>query len=109
MRRGRRIYYDLFSRFYDGFVSLHSRDKQGAARKFLVNLVPKGTAAVLDLCTGTGTILPLLQNRLGTRGRVVGADFSRGMLQVASTNQRFSPDRIGRMRRLAPAVSQRDL
>ena len=37
MRRVRRAYYDWFSRFYDRFVALHSRDKQGLARKFLVD------------------------------------------------------------------------
>jgi demethylmenaquinone methyltransferase/2-methoxy-6-polyprenyl-1,4-benzoquinol methylase len=84
MRRGRRAYYDRFSRFYDGFVALHSRDKQGLARKFLVDRVPvQNGGSVLDLCTGTATLLTHLQAKIGPNGQVVGLDFSHGMLRVA--------------------------
>jgi ubiquinone/menaquinone biosynthesis C-methylase UbiE len=84
MRRARRAYYDKFSRFYDRFVALHSRDRQGLARKFLVDRVPvqKG-GSILDLCTGTATLLPLLQAKVGPNGQVVGVDFSQGMLKAA--------------------------
>jgi len=89
MKRTRRIYYDKFSRFYDRFVALHSRDKQGLARKFLVEVVPVDDGgSVLDLCTGTGTLLPLLQRKLGESGRVIGADFSHGMLTAAKVKAR---------------------
>ena len=83
MRRLRRAYYDKFSRYYDRFVALHSRDPQGLAREFLAERIPvqKG-GAVLDLCTGTGTLLPHLQEKVGCDGRVVGLDFSRGMLNT---------------------------
>ncbi len=84
MRRARRAYYDKFSRFYDRFVALHSRDKQGLARKFLVEQIPlQNGSSVLDLCTGTGTLLTHLQPKVGAGGIVVGLDFSRGMLRVA--------------------------
>jgi demethylphylloquinol methyltransferase len=84
MRRGRRAYYDKFSTFYDRFVSLHSRDKQGLARKFLVDRVPvQDGGSVLDLCTGTGTLLSHLQAKVGPNGQVFGVDFSHGMLKVA--------------------------
>ena len=81
MRRLRRSYYDKFSRFYDRFVALHSRDPQGQARNFLAEqaAVPKG-GAVLDLCTGTGALLSHLQEKVGREGLVIGLDFSRGML-----------------------------
>ena len=89
MTRTRRFYYDKFSRFYDRFVALHSRDKLGLARKFLVELIPvDGAGAVLDLCTGTGTLLLLLQDKLGATGRVIGADFPHGMLTVAQGKTR---------------------
>ena len=79
MRRARRAYYDRFSRFYDCFVALHSRDKQGLARKFLVDRVPvENGGSVLDLCTGTGTLLTHLQAKVGRCGQVFGVDFSRG-------------------------------
>jgi demethylmenaquinone methyltransferase/2-methoxy-6-polyprenyl-1,4-benzoquinol methylase len=84
MRHARRVYYDIFSRFYDRFVSFHSRDRQGSARTFLVERVPvQRGGSVLDLCTGTGTLLPHLQAKVGTTGRVVGVDFSPGMLKMA--------------------------
>jgi ubiquinone/menaquinone biosynthesis C-methylase UbiE len=84
MGHGRRAYYDIFSRFYDGFVALHSRDPQGVARKFLVDKVPvQNGGSVLDLCTGTGTLLTHLQAKVGPNGQVVGVDFSPGMLKVA--------------------------
>ncbi|HLI62362.1 MAG TPA: class I SAM-dependent methyltransferase [Terriglobales bacterium] len=89
MRRGRRAYYDKFSRFYDRFVALHSRDKQGVARKFLADQVPVANGgSVLDLCTGTATLLTHLQAKVGANGRVVGVDFSHGMLQVAREKTR---------------------
>ncbi len=84
MRHTRQVYYDIFSRFYDRFVALHSRDKQGLARKFLVEQIPvQRGGRLLDLCTGTGTLLTYLRAKVGPDGEVVGADFSRGMLNVA--------------------------
>jgi ubiquinone/menaquinone biosynthesis C-methylase UbiE len=84
MRRGKRAYYDMFSRFYDRFVALHSRDKQGLARKFLVDQIPvQNPGSILDLCTGTGTLLTHMQAKAGPNGQVVGVDFSHGMLKVA--------------------------
>jgi ubiquinone/menaquinone biosynthesis C-methylase UbiE len=85
MRRLRRSYYDKFSRFYDRFVALHSRDDAGLARKFLADqLAPRAAGAVLDICTGTATLLPHLRDRVGRDGRVVGLDFSTGMLRTAN-------------------------
>jgi ubiquinone/menaquinone biosynthesis C-methylase UbiE len=93
MRRTRRIYYDKFSTFYDRFVALHSRDKQGLARKFLADRVPlQSGSSVLDLCTGTATLLTLLQGKVGATGQVVGVDFSHGMLMVARDKTRTLPN-----------------
>ncbi|MGC9197770.1 MAG: methyltransferase domain-containing protein [Acidobacteriaceae bacterium] len=84
MRRFRRLYYDIFSRFYDRFVALHSHDRLDSARGFLTAIVPaEEGGVVLDLCTGTGTLLPYLQAKVGEQGRVVGVDFSVGMLRKA--------------------------
>jgi demethylmenaquinone methyltransferase/2-methoxy-6-polyprenyl-1,4-benzoquinol methylase len=80
----RRVYYNGFSTFYDRFIDFHSRDKQGLARRFLADQLPVGEgASVLDLCTGTATLLSQLQAKVGPDGRVVGVDFSRGMLKVS--------------------------
>ncbi len=84
MRRMRQAYYDVFSGVYDRFVALHSRDREGLARKFLVAQAPlQNGGTVLDLCTGTGTLLTHLQEKVGPDGYVVGVDFSHGMLEKA--------------------------
>jgi len=89
MRRGRRAYYDAFSKFYDRFVALHSGDKQGLARQFLADHIPRdASSSVLDLCTGTGSILRHIQSRVGPEGRTIGVDFSHGMLKVAGEKTR---------------------
>ena len=83
MKNFRRKYYDVFSKYYDRFVALHSRDTQGGLRKFLSDKIPvKEGDCVLDICTGTGTLLRYLRQRVGAKGLVVGVDFSLGMLEV---------------------------
>ena len=80
----RRAYYNGFSTFYDRFVDFHSRNKQGPARKFLADRLPvEEGATVLDICTGTATLLSHLQEKVGRDGLVAGVDFSSGMLKVA--------------------------
>jgi ubiquinone/menaquinone biosynthesis C-methylase UbiE len=89
MRNFRRKYYDAFSRHYDGFVALHSRDTQSGLRKFLSSKIPVGEAgSVLDLCTGTGTLLRHLRQKVGEKGLVAGVDFSWGMLKVCRMKTR---------------------
>jgi ubiquinone/menaquinone biosynthesis C-methylase UbiE len=83
-RRYRVRYYDAFSRVYDRFVAAHSSDRQGRLREVLAERTSlvRGDRA-LDLCTGTGSLLPSLARRTGGTGLVVGLDFSRGMLTQA--------------------------
>ena len=51
MKNLRQSYYDSFSKFYDRFVSLHSRAPQGALKKFLAELAPMEEGErVLDIC-----------------------------------------------------------
>lgn len=40
--------------------------------------------SALDLCCGTGDVALVLAERVGPEGRVIGADFSRPMLEIAS-------------------------
>jgi demethylmenaquinone methyltransferase / 2-methoxy-6-polyprenyl-1,4-benzoquinol methylase len=88
MRSLRRRFYDLFSRGYDRFVRLHSGDEAQGGRRFLVErLDPQPGEYVLDVCTGTGEIAIRLARRLEGRGRVLGLDFSRGMLSRAREKQ----------------------
>jgi ubiquinone/menaquinone biosynthesis C-methylase UbiE len=77
-------YYDAFSRVYDRFVAAHSSDREGRLRELLADRTALSRGArALDLCTGTGAMLPGLARRAGAGGLVVGLDFSRGMLQQA--------------------------
>jgi len=93
MRRVRRAYYNKFSKYYDRFVALHSRDTQGSARRFLADRLPvENGASVLDLCTGTASLLSHLQAKVGRDGQVVGVDFSHGMLKVAREKTRSFPN-----------------
>jgi len=83
VRNFRRKYYDVFSTYYDRFVALHSRDAQGGLREFLSTRIPVAEGDfILDLCTGTGTLLGYLRQRVGEKGLVVGVDFSSGMLKA---------------------------
>jgi len=83
MQNYRRSYYNLFSRFYDRFVALHASDAQSVARPYLSELVPATEGErILDICTGTGSLLPYLCRKVGRNGSVFGVDFSRGMLAV---------------------------
>ncbi len=80
----RQKYYNLFSKFYDNFIKLHSGDKQEQLRKFFVeqlNLSNKDT--VLDICCGTGATTGAIYNILKNNGIVIGLDFSPGMIQKA--------------------------
>jgi ubiquinone/menaquinone biosynthesis C-methylase UbiE len=92
----RRMYYDLFSKFYDPVIRLHSKDREGNIRRFLVeetNLA-KGDRA-LDLCTGTGSVAAALAGKVGETGVVVGLDFSAGMLRKAK--EKAEKLNLGRM------------
>ena len=86
MKRFRQIYYDYFSCIYDRFVALHSTDKTLALRKFLADTtgLEKGDTA-LDICTGTGSTLIPLKEKIQTQGLLVGVDFSLGMLKAAKS------------------------
>lgn len=84
MRRLRRSYYDFFSHIYDWVIKIHSADKSGELRKFLLERSGVGRGdKVLDLCTGTGAVALEAAGRIGVEGLVVGVDFSRGMLEKA--------------------------
>ena len=82
--RFRIAYYNLFSEVYDPFINLHSGDHNAALRDELAAaLALEPDDAVLDLCTGTGSMLPALARQVGETGSVVGVDFSPGMLNKA--------------------------
>lgn len=72
--------FNRISRRYDLANSVLSFGIHHLWRRSLVRMVPKSQSLqVLDLCTGTGDLLPILKARFGT---VTGADFSIGMLKA---------------------------
>jgi len=80
----RQVYYDLFSKVYDFVIRLHSSDREGSLRRFIVektDLSEGGRA--LDLCTGTGSVAIELAKKIGEKGLIIALDFSRGMLRKA--------------------------
>jgi ubiquinone/menaquinone biosynthesis C-methylase UbiE len=86
LRAGRRIYYNIFSHFYDGFIKLHSRNYGAETREFLADsaqLENKIRAKVLDICCGTGSVILSFAERFSDI-LAIGYDFSHGMLLKAS-------------------------
>jgi len=83
MKRFRQKYYDYFSHIYDRFVALHSTDRGLGLRYFLADTtgLKKGDK-VLDICTGTGSALIPLQEKVQAQGLAIGVDFSIGMLKA---------------------------
>ncbi len=74
-------YYNLISRLYDPFTgSAYTRARQEAVRE--LRLLPGST--VLDLACGTGQNFPILIEALGPEGRIIGLDYSQGMLRRAA-------------------------
>ena len=68
--------YDLFNAASTFFLDSHWR--RSASR-----IVEKEDAKVLDLCTGTAEFALAFSKQLNGKGRVVGVDFSKGMLKLA--------------------------
>ncbi len=89
LRKNRVKYYNAFSHVYDKFIAMHSKDLQQKARNFLITTVnPREGDTIIDICTGTGSLLPLFAERVKESGRVLGIDFSIGMLRVARAKTR---------------------
>ncbi|MGY1739123.1 MULTISPECIES: class I SAM-dependent methyltransferase [unclassified Blastococcus] len=78
-------HYDVFAWVYEsGTEFLHGGHRREAVE--LLRLQRGQT--VLDVPTGTGASLPLLRERVGPYGRVVGVDYSPGMLSRARAKVR---------------------
>jgi demethylphylloquinol methyltransferase len=77
---------------YDRFVAAHSSDREGRLREALADRAELQPGdRVLDLCTGTGAMLPALAGRVGAQGLAIGLDFSRGMLERARAKAAGTP------------------
>lgn len=73
-------YYDLFSRVYDLAIE---RTYRPYRKQIADALGLSADSRVLDVACGTGQNFAQLVAKLGPEGRVVGVDFSAGMLEVA--------------------------
>lgn len=68
--------YDLFNTASTFFLDSHWRRCASRA-------VEKKDAKILDLCTGTAELALAFSRQLNGKGRVIGVDFSKGMLDLA--------------------------
>lgn len=72
-----RVWYDLFSTFYDAALE---RPYLAHRQQALDALAPGPGMTVVDVGCGTGASFPLLAAAVGPQGRVIGIDASPGML-----------------------------
>lgn len=100
-------WYDTFSGFYDHSVERVYRPYRGPAVSAL-GLSPG--SSVLDLACGTGPNLEFLADAVGPTGRVVGADFSEGMIGRARRRaERAGWSQVSLIQADARALTRTDL
>lgn len=78
--------YDSAARYYDRLTDLvfgHILNLEKYRRHVIELLGDLDGAIVLDVGCGTGRNFPLLVERVGRQGRVIGVDYSQGMLEQA--------------------------
>ena len=80
--------YDRLSRWYDRLAAGSERRAQAASLELLK--VKEGDT-VLEIGSGTGQALLALRRSVGSSGRAIGLDLSRGMLHQAATKLRKAP------------------
>lgn len=82
LRTGRQRFYNIFSHFYDFFITMHSGSNRDETRKYLVDSAKINNTQntkVLDICCGTGSVILAFAKKY-TDIQTVGYDFSPGML-----------------------------
>lgn len=55
-------------------------------KKFVDFAGPRKGEEVLDICSGTGMLTSLIEERVGSSGQVVGIDLARKMVEIARKN-----------------------
>ncbi len=85
IRTGRQKYYNVFARFYDFFIKVHSGHHGDETRNFLVDSVRidnTNKPRILDICCGTGSVILAFAEKYPD-ALTIGYDFSAGMLRKA--------------------------
>ncbi|PSP40488.1 methyltransferase type 11 [Halobacteriales archaeon QH_6_64_20] len=93
---GRRVYdwWSAHQGIYEGFVRLALFGRGRAARRLGLGALGLDPGeAVLDVGCGAGVNFDALAERVGSEGRIVGLDYSRGM--VGGARERASANPIG--------------
>jgi len=83
-------FYGRWARLYDALAALPGVNSWRARAAAALDLSPGDT--VVEMGCGTGANVPLLRERVGAGGRVVGLDLTREMLDRAGDHD----DRVGR-------------
>jgi demethylmenaquinone methyltransferase/2-methoxy-6-polyprenyl-1,4-benzoquinol methylase len=77
-------HYDRIASFYElpgiGGEIFYAKPRRRAVEELRLS----SGAVVLDIACGTGLNFPLLQRAIGPEGRIIGLDYSHGMLQRAT-------------------------
>jgi demethylmenaquinone methyltransferase/2-methoxy-6-polyprenyl-1,4-benzoquinol methylase len=101
--------FDQIAPRYDTANSLFSLDRDRAWRRRAATLTrSKPGQTVLDLCTGTGKLAHELVPLVRPGGRVIGMDFSPGMLELARAREPDVEFRQGDVSRLMEADASVD-
>jgi ubiquinone/menaquinone biosynthesis C-methylase UbiE len=82
LRTGRQRFYNVFSHFYDFFITMHSGSNRDETRRYLVNsstIHNTKDGRVLDICCGTGSVILAFAEKYADI-LAIGYDFSPGML-----------------------------
>ncbi|MCK4836244.1 MAG: class I SAM-dependent methyltransferase [Candidatus Aminicenantes bacterium] len=80
---------EFFNKISSDWEKEHSTRSEGERTcQFVQNFGLKPGDRVLDLGCGTGRLIPFIKNKVGSRGLVVGLDFSQNMLNIA--RQKYS-------------------
>lgn len=100
-------WYDVFALFYDRALEHLYYDCRVRAAE-LLQVEPGAT--VLDLACGTGQNFPHLVDKIGSEGRLIGVDRSRGMLKQARQKVRAQAwDNVVLMQRDVHALTLADV
>ena len=90
--RRSRDYYERRARWYDwanrAAALIRRESATSERRKAVRRLKLKPGGRVLEVSVGTGTNLPLIADRIGSQGRIVGLDISREMLRRCAAKLR---------------------